>query len=107
MTAGALLLVGRAASVQFVKPFHFRLIRVLDWTTYDGWSWLDGYQLDERGDAVLRRSIFVMPAGLRTGCISPLQRVQTARRSPTERPALGAPRGGPVRGGTGPALQGR
>ncbi|MBL6279856.1 hypothetical protein JMF97_27235 [Micromonospora fiedleri] len=64
--AGDLLLVGPEASVQFLRPILFRVIRVLDWTTYDGWVWLDGYQLDSRGDAVDRRSIFVMKAGLRT-----------------------------------------
>jgi hypothetical protein len=39
---------------------------VHDWPTYTGWVWLDGYQLDESGDAVERRSIFVQVAGLRT-----------------------------------------
>ncbi|MGC4804381.1 hypothetical protein [Micromonospora sp. DT233] len=33
--------------------------------TYDGWTWLDGYVLDRRGDAIARRSLFVMSAGLR------------------------------------------
>lgn len=65
--AGDLVHVTRAASVQFVNPIMFRVIRVIeDWTrtTYDGWVWLDGYQLDARGDAVERRSIFVRLAGL-------------------------------------------
>ncbi|BCL13527.1 hypothetical protein [Micromonospora sagamiensis] len=65
LRAGDLVEVTRAASVQFVHPFLFRVIRVLDWVTYDGWVWLDGYQLDRKGDAVARRSIFVQPAGLR------------------------------------------
>ncbi|MBG6066225.1 hypothetical protein [Micromonospora ureilytica] len=65
MKAGDLLIVGREASVQFIRPIRFRVIRVLDWITYDEWIWLDGYQLDDRGDAVARRSIFVMKAGLR------------------------------------------
>lgn len=42
-TAGDLLHVTRAAGPQFVRPFDFRLIRALDWTTFDGWIWLDGY----------------------------------------------------------------
>ncbi|WP_341716906.1 hypothetical protein QQG74_23520 [Micromonospora sp. FIMYZ51] len=63
--AGDLLHVGREASVQFTKPILFRVIRVLDRPTYDGWIWLEGYQLDSRGDAVDRRSIFVLRAGLR------------------------------------------
>jgi hypothetical protein len=64
MKPGDLVQVTRAASVQFVDPFFFRVIRVLDWPTYDRWVWLDGYQLNDRGDAVARRSIFVQPAGL-------------------------------------------
>ncbi|MFJ6198839.1 hypothetical protein [Micromonospora sp. NPDC092111] len=62
--AGDLVQVTRAASVQFINPIMFRVIRVLDWITYDGWIWLDGYQLDAKGEAVARRSIFVQPAGL-------------------------------------------
>ncbi|MFI6067149.1 hypothetical protein ACIA47_18105 [Micromonospora sp. NPDC051227] len=64
--AGDVLIVDRAASVQFTRPIRLRLIRVLDWITYDGWVWLDGYELDSRGDALARRSIFVMKAGLRS-----------------------------------------
>ncbi|MFI9641824.1 hypothetical protein ACIG87_17455 [Micromonospora sp. NPDC051925] len=62
--SGDLLHVTRAASVQFINPIMFRVIRVLDWPTYDGWIWLEGYQLNAKGDAVARRSIFVQPAGL-------------------------------------------
>lgn len=65
LKAGDLLHVTRAASVQFVTPIMFRLIRVLDRPTFDGWLWLDGYQLDKKGDAITRREIFVQPAGLR------------------------------------------
>jgi hypothetical protein len=42
----------------------FRVIRVHDWSTCDGWAWLDGYELDATGDAVARRSIFVCLVGL-------------------------------------------
>jgi hypothetical protein len=42
----------------------FRVIRVHDWSTYDGWAWLDGYELDSTGDAIARRSIFVHLHGL-------------------------------------------
>jgi hypothetical protein len=42
----------------------FRVIRVHDWPTYEGWMWLDGYQLNAAGDAVERRSIFVQRSGL-------------------------------------------
>jgi hypothetical protein len=37
------LRVTKAASVQFSQPLLFRVIRVHDWMTYDGWAWLDGY----------------------------------------------------------------
>ena len=67
--AGDLLRVGREASVQFTKPILFRVIRVLDRPTYHGWIWLEGYQIDNKGDAVDRRSIFVMKAGLRAPAV--------------------------------------
>jgi hypothetical protein len=63
--SGDVLQVTRAASVQFAVPMLFRVIRVHDWPTYDGWLWLDGYELDPSGDAVERRSIFVQLSGLR------------------------------------------
>jgi hypothetical protein len=59
--------VTRAASVQFVEPMLFRVIRVHDWQTYEGWVWLDGYQLNAAGEAVARRSIFVQLSGLLPG----------------------------------------
>lgn len=65
--AGDLLHVTRAASPQFINPIMFRVIRVIEeWTktAFDGWIWLEGYQLDDKGDAVARRSIFVMKDGL-------------------------------------------
>ncbi|WP_373868383.1 hypothetical protein [Micromonospora yangpuensis] len=81
--AGDLVQVTRAASVQFTKPIMCRVIRVLDWITYDGWCWLDVYQLDDQGDAVLRRSIFVRPAGLRIQRATPTPRQP---RRPNTRP---------------------
>lgn len=63
--SGDVLYVTRAASVQFVEPLFFRVIRVHDWPTYDGWVWLDGYELNAAGEAVDRRSIFVQVNGLR------------------------------------------
>ncbi|MEV8508262.1 hypothetical protein AB0368_26065 [Actinoplanes sp. NPDC051475] len=64
---GDVVFVGRAASVQFTgrSGFVFRIIAVDDRPTYAGWVWLDGYQLDRRGQAVARRRIFVVKAGLR------------------------------------------
>jgi hypothetical protein len=62
--SGDVLRVTRAASVQFTTPMLFRVIRVHDWSTYNGWAWLDGYELNSAGDAVERRSIFVQLDGL-------------------------------------------
>ena len=62
--SGDVLRVTRAASVQFATPMLFRVIRVHDWSTYNGWAWLDGYELNGVGDAVERRSIFVQLDGL-------------------------------------------
>ncbi|WP_376701466.1 hypothetical protein [Micromonospora carbonacea] len=46
---GDLLHVTRAASVQFVRPIFFRVIRVHDdWHTYQGWLWLDGCRCQGR-----------------------------------------------------------
>jgi hypothetical protein len=69
LTPGDVVLVGRAASVQFTgrSGFPFRIIAVDSRPTYDGWIWLDGYQLDRRGHAVARRRIFVREAGLTRG----------------------------------------
>jgi hypothetical protein len=66
--------------VQFAEPLLFRVIRVHDWPTYDGWAWLDGYELNASGDAVERRSIFVQVGGLQSahvGITAPVQRVRT------------------------------
>ncbi|MFI9641131.1 hypothetical protein ACIG87_13880 [Micromonospora sp. NPDC051925] len=84
--AGDLVYVTRAASVQFIKPISCRVIRVLDWITYDGWCWLDVYQLDAKGDAVVRRSISVQPAKLQSQQPAPTPRVRRDRRqSPSAR----------------------
>jgi hypothetical protein len=69
--SGDVLRVTRAASVQFTSPMLFRVIRVHDWSTYDGWCWLDGYELNSAGDAVERRSIFVQVDGLQRAQVGP------------------------------------
>ncbi|MEO3775805.1 hypothetical protein ABGB16_02920 [Micromonospora sp. B11E3] len=78
--SGDVLHVTRAASVQFLRPIMFRVIRVHDWPTYDGWVWLDGYELNATGDAVNRRSIFVQAAGLRQLRVAPQPRQHTPVR---------------------------
>ncbi len=69
--SGDVLRVTRAASAQFVNPLLFRVIREHDWSTYDGWCWLDGYELNPVGDAVARRSIFVQVDGLQRAQVGP------------------------------------
>lgn len=62
---GELLTITVAASVQFHHPIRFAVISVSDSETgYDGWAWLDGYEINAAGDAVDRRSIFVQLDGL-------------------------------------------
>lgn len=78
--SGDVLQVTRSASVQFVDPIMFRVIRVHDWPTYDGWIWLDGYELNMAGDAVDRRSIFVQVSGLRRLRVPAPQRRPLASR---------------------------
>jgi hypothetical protein len=74
------LLIDQHASVQFagVNTICFRVISVSDYPTYHGWCWLTGYQLDNKGQAVERREIFVQVAGLRPA--PPMRRDQ--RRAP-------------------------
>ncbi len=68
-------LIGRDASVQFAAdPFNFRVSHVRDVDPYSWWLWLDGYQLNLVGEAVARRSIFVLRAGLRPPAVIPQQR---------------------------------
>jgi hypothetical protein len=65
--SGEVLALGRAASVQFdgSNAIFARVIRCHDWPTYDGWCWLDVYEITPAGDAVERRCVFVRVAGLR------------------------------------------
>jgi len=77
--SGDVIHVTKAASVQFSAPMVFRVIRVHDWPTYDGWIWLDGYELNAAGDAVERRSIFVQAGGLRQLGKTPDPRTRNAR----------------------------
>ncbi|WP_410821189.1 hypothetical protein [Micromonospora sp. 050-3] len=71
LRAADVLLVDRSASPQFAVPIRFRLIRILPLVTYEGWAWLDGYQVDGNGLAIARREIYVQPAQLRKLAIAP------------------------------------
>lgn len=85
--SGDILIINREASVQFARPILFRVIRRLKHDTYDGWLWLEGYELDPQGDAVERREIFVQARGLRPAI--PAQPVPAHRR-PTNTRDVGA-----------------
>lgn len=61
-----MLLIGRAASVQFAdgRGFRLRVISVDRKWTYQDWCWLTGYVIDSFGNAAERREIFVQRRGL-------------------------------------------
>nr|WP_244296026.1 hypothetical protein [Micromonospora orduensis] len=40
----------------FLRPIFVRVIRLPDWVTYDGWLWIEGYELGPKGEAVVRWS---------------------------------------------------
>jgi hypothetical protein len=78
--SGDVIQVTKTASVQFTASMLFRVIRVHDWPTYEGWIWLDGYELNASLDAVERRSIFVQVNGLRPVGKAPDPRMRNARQ---------------------------
>ena len=68
--SGDVIHVTKAASVQFAAPMLFRVIRVHDWPTYEGWIWLDGYELNavrRRGRATVHLRAGQRPATGRQG----------------------------------------
>ncbi|CCH20429.1 hypothetical protein [Micromonospora lupini] len=80
LKAGDVILLTTAASVQFLRPIFVRVIRELpERHTYDGWVWIEGYQLNAAGDAVARRELFVLRAGVR------LQSLPVAPTTPVRR----------------------
>jgi len=83
LAAGDLILVDGRASVQFAgrRRIIMRILSVSTKPTYHGWAWITGYVLDQRGDAVERREIFVQPS--RVG----RQRQAVRQRRPARQPA--------------------
>ncbi|MER7418189.1 hypothetical protein ABT346_15645 [Micromonospora peucetia] len=74
-------LLTREASPQFAKPITVRVIRErTDLITYHGWTWVEVYQLDARGQAIDRRELYVRPDGMR-----PAQTPSAGRRTPVRR----------------------
>ncbi|WP_410811446.1 hypothetical protein [Micromonospora sp. 067-2] len=85
MKAGDVVHLTTAASVQFLRPIVVRVIRELpERHTYDGWVWIEGYELNAAGDAVARRELFVMRAGVRLQA-PPTPPAKTAERRPVRR----------------------
>ncbi|GIJ23927.1 hypothetical protein [Micromonospora lutea] len=91
VTPGVYVLT-REASPQFGKPITVRVIRERsDLLTYDGWAWIEVYQLDARGDAIDRRELYVRPTEMRPTEMRPAgmrsaQPPQTAHPKPTTNP---------------------
>jgi hypothetical protein len=85
---GDVLYVNRQASVQFAgdRTLIFRVIKVSDRPTYHGWIWLTGYVLDQKGNALDRREIYVRTAGLQRAAPPPA-RVRQANPKPAARTA--------------------
>ncbi|MFJ2081839.1 hypothetical protein ACIOBK_04745 [Micromonospora chokoriensis] len=80
MTAGDVVYLTTAASVQFLRPIFVRVIRELPQRhTYHGWVWIEGYQLNAAGDAVARRELFVMRAGVRMQALPARRRRRPVR----------------------------
>lgn len=77
---GDVLRIDERASVQFRgdRALVFRVTAVPDRDTYDGWIWLAGYVLDQRGEAIERREVFVQLAGLRR--LTPPRRLDPSRQ---------------------------
>ncbi|MEU8331795.1 hypothetical protein [Micromonospora sp. NPDC048839] len=86
LRAGDVILLSTAASVQFHTPIVVRVIRELpDRHTYDGWLWLDAYELNPKGEAIARRELFVLRAGVQIQVSSPRPGNETRRPAPIRR----------------------
>lgn len=80
---GDVLVIDRAASVQFTTPFLFRLIKVHDRESYEGWCWIDGFVLDDRGRDGERRTLYVQFRALTVADRGPMP--QASRPAPANR----------------------
>ncbi|MEV4768078.1 hypothetical protein [Micromonospora humida] len=66
LRGGDLIHVTREVSPQFIRPITVRVIRELpDRHTYDGWTWIEAYELGPDGLARRRRELYVRRAGVR------------------------------------------
>ncbi|GIG59699.1 hypothetical protein Lfu02_40710 [Longispora fulva] len=65
LQAGDVVRLTKAASPQFGRPLLVRVVAVIAKSSVGGWGYLEGYVLDDRGDATARRRVFVNFAGLK------------------------------------------
>ncbi|WP_083936731.1 hypothetical protein [Longispora albida] len=62
---GDVLRLTRASSPQFAKGLLLRVTKLSDRrSSVSGWAWVEGYQLNSAGDAVLKREVFINLASL-------------------------------------------
>jgi hypothetical protein len=62
---GRIYIAGAAASVQFAgAAILIRVIKVTPPAVHSDFAWIDCYQVDHRGHATERRSVYVIYAGL-------------------------------------------
>jgi hypothetical protein len=68
---GDVLAIGERASVQFAddRSLLLRVTSVCKRPTYEGWAWITGYVLDQTGQAIDKREVFVQLAGLRPATV--------------------------------------
>lgn len=73
LRVGATLQLGPDASPQFLYPI---LLRVSRWweSGWDGWVWIAGDQLGQRGEPIEHREVFVRRDGLLPGTAASYQR---------------------------------
>ncbi|MGC4773357.1 hypothetical protein ACLQ25_30855 [Micromonospora sp. DT44] len=66
MKSGDIVLVGAACSPQFTgdRALMLRVVSVGEADPYHDWIWITGYVLDMRGNAIAKREVYVMKAGL-------------------------------------------
>ncbi|MFC4017182.1 hypothetical protein ACFOW4_04380 [Micromonospora sp. GCM10011542] len=78
---GDVLHLTREASPQFARAITVRVIRALaDRHTYQGWLWIECYELAPHGEAVARRELYLMAAGVRWLASAPPAPVRGHRR---------------------------
>lgn len=79
LLAGKTVWLGPDAGIQFrIRPIWFQVVAVVeDWPSYwAGAVWIDGYQLDQSGNRVERRKIYVIEQGVREATVTRSARAQ-------------------------------